>query len=60
MPLDRYVRLVRHHMSISHDQPVPDDKACACALTLGVVLPGQEVIRPAGGTGGTGAHRTFV
>jgi hypothetical protein len=39
MPLDCYVRLVGHDVSISHDESVPDDKACACAFTLGVVLP---------------------
>jgi len=46
MPFDRYVSLVRHNVSISHDESIPDDKASACALTLGVILPGKEVVRP--------------
>lgn len=46
MPFDRYVSLVRHDVSISHDESIPDDKASACALTLGVILPGEEVVGP--------------
>eukprot|EP00878_Enallax_costatus_P024229 GHUV01025838.1.p1 GENE.GHUV01025838.1~~GHUV01025838.1.p1 ORF type:complete len:104 (+),score=7.25 GHUV01025838.1:1233-1544(+) len=48
MTLDSHVCLVRHHVCISHDQPVPDHEASASALTLGMVLPGQEVVWPAG------------
>ena len=44
--LDRDVRLVRDHVRIREDEPVPDDKAGARALALGVVLPGQEVVWP--------------
>jgi hypothetical protein len=47
VPLDCDVGLVSHHVCVSHDESFPHHKACAGALTLGVVLPGQEVVRPA-------------
>ena len=55
VPLDCDICLVSYHMCVGEDEAVADDKACACALTLGVVLPGEEVIGPGGG--GRGGRR---
>lgn len=50
MSFDRNVSLVSNYMRVCKYESVTYHEACACAFTLGVILPWQEVVRSAGST----------